>query len=61
MAGEYEPAVRYGHVAAAVEDKLFVWGGWNEYTVSHDSPGKTDILKVDILDVKVRNKLIALR
>ena len=62
MAGKYhEPVVRRGHVAAAVEDKVYVWGGWSGRSrrVSHDGPDKTDIiLKVDILDVKVRNKLI---
>ena len=59
MAGEYEPAARWGHVAAAVEDKVYVWGGRSGYTeVSHDGPDKTDIvLKIDILDVKVRNTL----
>ena len=62
MAGKYmyhEPVVRRGHVAAAVEDKVYVWGGRIGYTkVSHDGPDKTDIiLKVDILDVKVRNNL----
>ena len=46
---------RGGHVAAAVGDKVYVWGGWSGYKVSHDGPDKTDIiLKVDILDVKVR-------
>ena len=63
MAGEYEPIVRWdrlcwGHVAAAVEDKVYVWGGCRNIfpPVSHDGPDKTDIiLKVDILDVKVRN------
>ena len=46
---------RGGHVAAAVEDKVYVWGGWSGYKVSHDGPDKTDIsFKVDILDVKVR-------
>ena len=57
MAGEYEPAARTGHVAAAVEDKVYVWGGRRRRltVVSHDGPDKTDIiLKVDILDVKVR-------
>ena len=57
MAGEYEPAERSGHVSAAVEDKVYVWGGYND--VSHDGPDKTAIiLTVDILDVKVRNTLI---
>ena len=58
MAGEYEPAERFGHVAAAVEDNVYVWGGRSGY-VSHDGPDKAAIiLKVDILDVKVRNTLI---
>ena len=57
MAGEYKPAARQGHVAAAVENKVYVWGGYKE--VSHDGPDKTDfVLEVDILDVKVRNTLI---
>ena len=57
MAGENECS---GHVAAAVEDKVYVWGGRiGRRWVSHDGPDKTDIiLKVDILDVKVRNTLI---
>ena len=57
MAGEYEPAARWGHVAAAVQDKVYVWGGRSGYTVvSHDGPDKTAIiLTVDILDMKVRN------
>ena len=56
MAGEYEPAERNGHVAAAVKDKVYVWGGRSRRTkVSHDGPDKTDIiLRVNILDVKVR-------
>ena len=57
MAGEYEPEERPGHVAAAVENKVYVWGGYG--AASHDDPDKTDfVLKVDILDVKVRNPLI---
>ena len=37
---------------------MYMWGGYSG-TVSHDGPDKTDIiLKVDILDVKVRNTLI---
>ena len=57
MAGEYAPAARYGHVAAAVEDKVYVWGGSSVSDVSHDGPDKTDfILTVDILDVKVRSR-----
>ena len=58
MADKYEPAaVRYGHVAAAVEDKVYVWGGRRyRYTEdSHDGPDKTKIIfEVHILDVKVR-------
>ena len=59
MAGKYEPAARFGHVAAAVEDKVYVWGGRRgDAGVSHDGPDKTDIiLKVDILDVKVSTNL----
>ena len=54
MADKYEPAARRGHVAAAVENKVYVWGG-RDGDVSHDGPDKADIiLKVDILDVKVR-------
>ena len=53
--GKYEPAVRCGHVAAAVEDKVYVWGGRIAARVSHDGPDKTGfILIVHILDVKVR-------
>ena len=52
----YEPAARQGHVATAVEDKVYVWGGRIGYwEVSHDGPDKANIIfKVDILDVKVR-------
>ena len=55
MAGK-PPAARRGHVAAAVEDKVYVWGGLLGYAgVSHDGPDKTDIIvKVDVLDLKVR-------
>ena len=51
-----EPAARLGHVAAAVENKVYVWGGLiGRPEVSHDGPDKTDIiLQVDILNVKVR-------
>ena len=53
--GKYEPAARRVHVAAAVEDNVYVWGGLIGYAdVSHDGPDKTDIiLKVDVLNVKV--------
>ena len=51
----YEPAPRYAHVAAAVDGKLYVWGG-----VRRDSPALDDLEKttitsvVDVLDPKVR-------
>ena len=49
-----EPSARYGHVAAGVEGKVYVWGGRREYNVSHDGPDKTEIISsVDILNVKV--------
>ena len=49
-----EPSARYGHVAAGVEGKVYVWGGCREYNVSHDGPDKAEIISsVDILDVKV--------
>ena len=49
-----EPAERRGHVAAAVVDKVYVWGGYRGLAVSHDGPDKTSItFEVDILDVKV--------
>ena len=56
MADKYEPAVRHGHVAAAVEDKVYVWGGYRYryMNVSRAGSDKNDIFKVDILDVKVR-------
>ena len=46
MAGEYEPAARLGHVVAAVEDKVYVWGGHSgrRTEVSHDGPDKTNII-----------------
>lgn len=55
MAGK-PPGARRGHVAAAVEDKVYVWGGLLGYTgLSHDGPDKTDVIvKVDVLDLKVR-------
>ena len=54
LASELAAIARFGHVAAAVEDKVYVWGGYRGLKVSHDGPGKSSItLKVDILDVKV--------
>ena len=50
-----EPSARWGHVAAGVEGKVYVWGGRRGYQeVSHDGPDKTELIfSVDILDVKV--------
>ena len=50
-----EPSARFGHVAAGVEGKVYVWGGLRLYQgVSHDGPDKAEIISsVDILDVKV--------
>ena len=51
----YEPAPRYGHVAAAVEGKLYVWGGKRrDLPAVHDGPAKTGITSVvDVLDPQV--------
>ena len=51
----YEPAPRWAHVAAAVDDKLYVWGGLRRYlSFVHDGPAKTDITSVvDVLDPQV--------
>ena len=47
----------WGHVAAGVEDKVYVWGGYRRdmyNELSHDGPEKAEIIfSVDILDVKV--------
>ena len=49
-----EPAARCGHVAAAVEDKVYVWGGRRGRIVFHDDPDRAEIrYGVDILDVNV--------
>ena len=50
-----EPSARWGHVAAGVEGKVYVWGGRRGYQdISHDGPDKAKIIfSVDILDVKV--------
>ena len=50
-----KPAARWGHVAAGVEGKVYVWGGFSGFNkVSHDGPDKAEIIfSVDILDVKV--------
>ena len=51
-----EASARFGHVAAGVEGKVYVWSGRRAGVrqVSHDGPDKTEIMfSVDILDVKV--------
>ena len=52
----YEPAPRYGHVAAAVESKFYVWGGLRrDLPAVHDGPKKTAITSVvDVLDLQVK-------
>ena len=52
----YEPAPRYGHVAAAVEGKLYVWGGMRrDLPKIHNGRAKTAITSVvDVLDPKVK-------
>ena len=54
-----EPSASYGHVAASVEGKVYVWGGLRRYgKVSHDGPNKAKLIfSVDILDVKVSSVL----
>ena len=49
------PSARWGHVAAGVEGKVYVWGGFRGYDkLSHDGTDKAEIIfSVDILDVKV--------
>ena len=56
-----EPSARYGHVAAGVEGKVYVWGGRRGYnSVSHDGPDKAQIMfSVNILDVKVSRTGVA--
>ena len=49
-----EPAARCGHVAAAVDDKVYLWGGRRGLVVSHDGRDKAEIrCGVNILDVNV--------
>ena len=52
----YEPAPRSGHVAAAVEGKLYVWGGVRrDLPAVHDDPAKTAITSVvDVLNPQVQ-------
>ena len=51
----YEPAPRFGHIAAAVEGKLVLWGGIRrDGPKVHDGPTKTAFTSVvDVLDVQV--------
>ena len=49
-----EPSARWGHVAAGVEGKVYVWGGRSGHQDSHNGPDKAEFISsVDILDVKV--------
>ena len=52
----YEPAHRRAHVAAAVEGKLYVWGGLRRDSPAlHDGLEKTAITSVvDVLDPQVK-------
>ena len=56
MAESVEPVPRYGHVAAAVEQKLYLWGGLRrDLPAVHDGPTKTAITSVvDVLDLQVK-------
>lgn len=51
----YEPVARYGHIAAAVDGKLYVWGGrGREWPLIHDGPAKTALTSVvEVLDLQV--------
>ena len=50
-----EPATRYGHVAAAVNGKLYLWGGMRrDFPEIHSGSSKTALTTVvDILDPQV--------
>ena len=56
MAESVEPAPRYGHLAAAVEGKLYMWGGLRkDFPKVHDGPTKVALTSVvDVLDLQVR-------
>ena len=56
MAEGVVPAPRYGHVAAAVEQKLYLWGGLRRgFPAVHDGPAKTAVTSVvDVLDLQVK-------
>ena len=55
----YEPG-RLGHVAAAVEGKLYVWGGMGrDSSALHDGLEKTAITSVvDVLDLQVNKNYL---
>jgi len=55
MAENVEPAPCSGHVAAAVEQKLYLWGGMRrDWLEVHDGPAKTAVTSVvDVLDLQV--------
>ena len=52
----YEPAPSFAHIAAAVEGKLVLWGGFRkDWPEIHDGPTKTSFTSVvDILDIQVK-------
>ena len=60
MAQGVEPAPRYGHLAAAVDRKLYVWGGLRrDLPAVHDDPTKKALTSVvDILDLQVKDKIL---
>ena len=47
---------RYGHLAAAVDGKLYLWGGLSgDFPKVHDGPAKTAVTSVvDVLDLQVK-------
>ena len=49
------PVGRYSHVAACVENKLYIWGGWRKDTPGiHHGDEKTKLTStVEILDLAV--------
>ena len=62
MAQDDEPAARWGHLAAAVEHNLYLWGGWRrDIPAVHDGPTKTSHTSVvDILDLQVNWKYVVI-
>ena len=53
--GKYEPAPRWGHLAAAVDHKLYLWGGISsDFPEVHDDQAKNSITSVvNVLDLQV--------